>query len=73
MVENIEYPLFSGPCQSIKNWYQNKCTFCYAKATLRYYEISNIMAHTKREINDYLNSLLQSKGLIKIRATGKKK
>ena len=35
MVEHIEYPLFSGPCDSIKNWYQRKCTFCDAAATLR--------------------------------------
>ena len=30
MVEHIEYPLFSGPYASIKNWDQIKCTFCDA-------------------------------------------
>ena len=58
MVEHIEYPLFSGPCDSIKNWYQTKCTFSDAAATLCAHEISKITAQTKKAIENEVNSFL---------------
>ena len=42
MVEQIEDPLFSGPCESIKNWFESKKTFRGAAATLRTHEIGKL-------------------------------
>ena len=58
MVEHIEDTLFYGPCESINNWYQTKCTFRDATATLRAHEISKMTAQTKRAIENEVNSLL---------------
>ena len=69
MVENIEYPIFIGPCKIIKNWDQYKCTFCGEAATLRARDISKITAHTKKEIKNEVNSLLLGSGYNKRRVT----
>ena len=58
MVEHIEDPLFYGPCESINNWYQTKCTFRVAEDTLRAHEISKMTAHTKKAIENEVNILL---------------
>ena len=73
MVEHIEDPLFSGLCKSIKNWYQFKCTFLDAAATLCDREISNISDQNKIAIDDELNSLLLVKGSNKMRSTAENK
>ena len=62
MVEQIEDPLFSGPCDIIKNWYQTKCTFRDAAATLCAHDISKITTQTKRAIESEVNSLLLGSG-----------
>ena len=58
MVEQIEDSLFSGPCNSIKNWNQTKCTFRDAVATLRSHDISKITIQTKKAIKKEVISLL---------------
>ena len=50
MVEQIEDPLFSGPCESINNCDQTKCTFRDAEATICSKNISKINAQTKKVI-----------------------
>ena len=50
MVEQIEDPLFSGPCKNIKNWDQYKYTFLDAADALRSHEISKMTAQTKKAI-----------------------
>ena len=58
MVKNIEDPLFSSPCERIKNWYTHRRTFRGAAATLRSHKISKLSAQTKREIDYEVKSLL---------------
>ena len=58
ILEQIEDPLFYGPCESINNWYQTKCTFRDATATLRAHEISKMTAQTKKAIENEVNSLI---------------
>ena len=58
IVEQIEDPLFSGPCESIKNWYKIKCTFRDTEATLRAHAISKTTSQTKRGIKNEVNRLL---------------
>ena len=48
MVEHIEDPLFSGPCESNNNWYQSKCTFRDEAAILHAHEIIKITSQTKK-------------------------
>ena len=55
MVEQIEYPPFSGPYKSINNWYNLKCTFFDAAATLRAHNIIKMTAQTKRAIKNEVN------------------
>ena len=50
MVEQIEDPLFSGPCESIKNWDQPKKKFGNAAATMCAHEIGKNAGQTKKEI-----------------------
>ena len=73
MVEQIEDPIFYGPCKSINNLDTHRLTFCDATATLQSHEISKMVSQTKREIDDEVNSLLLGKGLNKMRATGEAK
>ena len=73
MVEQIEEPLFSGPCKSIKNWDQTKCMFRDAAATLRDHEISKMTAQTKKVIENKVNILLLGSGSNKRIAIGKQK
>ena len=70
MVEHIEDPIFSGPCESIKNWDDNRRTSCDAVDILRDHKISKMIAKTKRAIFDEINSLLLGKGSNKRRDTG---
>ena len=58
MVEQIEDPLFSGPCESINNCDQTKCTFCDAAATICSKNIIKFTAQTKKVIKNEVNSLL---------------
>ena len=62
MVEHIEDPLYSVPCDIIKNGDCIKCMFCYDAVTLRAHDISKTTAQTKREIGDEVNSLVLGKG-----------
>ena len=62
MVDQIEDPLFSGPCESIKHWDTIRHTFFDTVAALRDHEISKMTDHTKRAIDDEVNSLLLGKG-----------
>ena len=50
MVEQIEDPLFSGTCESIKNWDQSNWKFCDAASTLHAHEIGKMAAQTKKAI-----------------------
>ena len=50
MVEKIEDPLFSGPCEIIKNWDKGKHSFCDAAIMLCAQKISKMVAHTNRRI-----------------------
>ena len=72
IVEQIEDPLFSGPCESIKNWYKIKCTFRDAEATLRAHAISKTTSQTKRAIKNEVNRLLSGSSN-KRRAIGEQK
>ena len=71
MVENIEDPLFYGPCESIKNWDTIRRTFRDAADTLLAHKISKMKSQTKRTIDDEVNTPLLSKGSNKRRSTGK--
>ena len=73
MVEQIEYPLFSSPCDVINNWYNNKCKFSNVAATLRSHEISNMTAQTRREIDNEVKSLLSGSGSNNRREAGELK
>ena len=42
MVEHIEDPLLSVPCESIKNWYRSKISFRDAAATMQSHKISKM-------------------------------
>ena len=48
MVEQIEDPLFAGPCESIKNWDYLKKTFRDAAATMRAHEIGKNAGRPRR-------------------------
>ena len=50
MVEQIEDPLFTGPCKSIKNWDSPKKTFWDAAATLSAHEIGKNAGQTNKAI-----------------------
>ena len=50
MVEKIEDPLFTGPCESIKNWYSPKETFRNTAATLSAHEIGKNAGQTNKAI-----------------------
>ena len=73
LVSQIEYPLFSGPCKSIRNWASSRKTFCDAAATLRGHEISKNVGQTKKNIENEVNSLLMGNFSVKRRATGEAK
>ena len=73
MVEYIEDPLFSGPCESIKNFAKSNKMFCSAEATLRAHEIGKLASQTKKAIEMEVNSLLLGSGYNKRRATGEPK
>ena len=73
MVSQIEDPLFSGPCESIRNWPSSQKTFHDAAATLRGHEISKCVGRTKKEIEGEVNSLLMGNCLVKRRETGEAK
>ena len=62
MVEQIKDPLFTGPCESIKNWDQIKKTFRDAAATLRAHKIRKNAGQTKKAIDIEVNSLLMGSG-----------
>ena len=70
MVEQIEDPLFSGPCESINYWYQPKCMFCDAAVTLHSHDISKITAQTKKAIENEVNTLLLGSSYNKRREIG---
>ena len=70
MVEQIEYPLYSVPCESIKNWDSIKCTFCDATATLWAHETIQMTGQNKIAIDDEVNILLLGKFSNKRRETG---
>ena len=73
MVEQIEDPLFSGVCKSIKNWDNSKKTFCNAAATLCAHKIGKLSGETKKAIKMEVKSLLLGNGSNKRRATGEPK
>ena len=73
MVEQIEDMLFSGPCESIKNWYESNKTFRDAAATLCAHEISKLDIQTKKAIDMEVNILLLGSGYNMRRATGELK
>ena len=50
MVEQIEDPLFSQPCEIIKNRYPYKCTFHDVEDNSRAHDTSTITAQTKKAI-----------------------
>ena len=67
MVSQIEDPLFSGPCESIRNWPSGQKTFHDAAATLRGHEISKNVGRSKKEIESEVNILLMGNCLVKRR------
>ena len=73
MVEQIEDPLFTGPCKSIKNWGSYKNIFSDAAATLRAHEIGKNSVQTKKAIKIEVNSLLMGNVNNNRRATGEAK
>ena len=73
MVDQIEYPLFTGTYESIRNWDILKKTFRDAAATLRAHEISKNAGQTKKAIEIEVNSLLMGNGSSKRRATDEAK
>ena len=73
MVDQIENPLFSGPCKSITNWTGTRKTFRDAAATLQDHEISKNGGQTKKAIENEVNSLLMGNCSFKRRATGEAK
>ena len=73
MVDQIEYPLFTGTYESIRNWDILKKTFCDAGATLRGHEISKNAGQTKKNIGIEVNGLLMGNSSRKRRETGKTK
>ena len=73
LVSQIEYTLFLGPCESIRNWPSARKTFRDAAATLRGHEISKNVGQTKKDIENEVNSLLMGNVSVKRRATGEAK
>ena len=73
MIDQIEDPLLSGPCKSIRNWTVTKKTFRDAAATLRGHEISKNAGQTKKVTEKEVNSLLMGNCSVKRRATGEAK
>ena len=73
LVDQIEDPLFTGPCESIRNWIASKKTFRDAATTLRGHEISKNTGQTKKAIKNEVNNLLMGNVYVKRRATGKAK
>ena len=73
MVEQIKVPLFTDPCEIIKNWGSLKKRFRDAAATLRAHEISKNAGQTKKAIEIEVNSLLMGNGSSKRRATDEAK
>ena len=69
LVSQIEDPLFSGPCESIRNWASSRKTFRDAAATLRGHEIRKNVGRTKKDIENEVNSLLMGNASVKRRAT----
>ena len=73
LVDQIEDPLFTGPCVSIRNWIKSKKKFRDAAAMLRGHEISKNTGQTKKAIEHEVNGLLVGNCSVKRRATGKAK
>ena len=73
IVENIEDLVFYGPCESINNCDQYKCTFRDVAANQSAHEISKMTAQIKKAIENEVNSLLLGSGSNKRRATGEQK
>ena len=73
MVDQIEDPLFTGPCASIRNWDIPKQKFRDAAAMLRGHEISENTGQTKKAIEIEVNVLLMGNSSIKRKATGNAK
>ena len=73
MVEQIEYPLFSGTYKSINKCDKGKRTFHDTAVTLSAHEISKMMAHTKILIEYEVKRLLLEKGSKNRRVTGEVK
>ena len=57
MVDQIEDPIFTGLCESIRNWDIPKKTFLDAAATLWGHEISKNTDQTKKAIEIEVNGL----------------
>ena len=70
MVDHIKDPIFTGPCESIRNWDILKKTFRDAAATLRGHEISKNSGQTKKATENEVNGLLMGNSSRKRRATG---
>ena len=73
MVDQIEDPLFTGPCESIRNWDILKKTFFDAADTLRGHEISKNVGQTKKNIEIESNGLLIGNSSSKRRESGETK
>ena len=73
MVEQIDYPLFSGPCEGIKNWDTAKKTSRNVAATMHDHRIGNNFGHTKKAIDIEVNIHLLGISPNKMRATGETK
>ena len=73
MVDQIEDPLFTGPCESIRNWDIPKNTLRDAAAKLRGHEISKNSGQTKNNIKIEVNRLLMGNSSSKRRESGETK
>ena len=73
LVNQIKDPLFSGPCESIRNWTGTIKTFRDAASMLRSHEISKNAGQTKKAIENEVNSLIMGNCSVKRRATGEAK
>ena len=73
MVEQIEYPISSGPSENINNWVEIKKTFRNAAATLRAHKMGKLSGQTYKSIEMEVNSFLFSSGSNKRRVTDEPK
>ena len=73
IVEQIKDLLFTGPCESIKNWDKIKKTFCGVAETLLAHEIGKNAGQTKKAIEMEVNIPLMGSGSNKSRVTGEPK